>query len=58
MHFRFPSMDKHSMVHHAHTVAHLSYLSAAAWHGGIYGMAALSLILIIIVGMFIGEHLA
>lgn len=57
MKFQVPSVDKHHMVHHAHTVAHLSYLGAASFHGGFYGLAAMVLIAIIICGMFIGESL-
>jgi hypothetical protein len=55
---RLPKLDKHSCIHHAHTVAHISYLGAAAAHGGIYGIAAGALILVIIVGMFLHVEVA
>lgn len=55
---RLPKIDKHSAVHHAHTAAHLSYLGAAALHGGVYGIAAGALIVIIIIGMFLHVELS
>lgn len=55
---RLPKMDKSHAIHHAHTVAHISYLSAAALHGGVYGIAAGVLVVIILIGMFLHVELS
>lgn len=48
----------HNIVHYGHSAAHCTYLGAAAFHGGIYGIAAAILLVLVIVGMFLGENLA
>lgn len=56
MKFRIPS--KHEAIHKGHDILHCTYLGAATFHGGIYGWAAGGLLLIVIIGFFLGEEVA
>jgi len=50
--------DKHKMLHHTHTTVHCTYLGAVfqGAHGA-YAYAAGVLLLVILLGLFIGEEL-
>lgn len=53
--FKIP--DKHKTIRVGHHVAYASYLGGAAWHGGFYGYAAAVLLLIVLIGLCLGEEL-
>lgn len=48
-------LNKRLAVHHAHTIAEAGYLVTAMFHGGIYGFWAGMLLLVLLVGILIGE---
>lgn len=54
--FRVP--DKHTALHHTHTAVHCTYLGAVFQGAhGMYAYAAGVLLIVIIIGLFIGEEL-
>lgn len=54
--FRFRMPDRHSLYHQAHNTVHCTYLGAVFKEAhGFYGYAAGVLLVIIILGFFIGE---
>lgn len=53
---RAPS--KHTLLHYSHTLTHSTYLGAVAWAGhGLYSYAAGALLLVIVLGICLGEEL-
>lgn len=58
IHFRIPS--KHHVYHYGHNLLHCTYLGAVFHKApySLYGWAAAGLLVLVVVGFFIGEEAA